>query len=83
MANKIRRNKKKTWLNGKITKIEENHKKKESRKFFEEVKNFRQHQVIKPIMCKNSDGNILIQTTEVLDRWKEHFQTLLNTNETI
>jgi hypothetical protein len=37
MANKICRNKKKKWLNDKIMRIEENHKKNEKRKFFEGI----------------------------------------------
>ena len=80
-ANKLCRNKKKNWLNGKINKMEENHKKNETRKFFEEVKNFKQQQIINPLMCKNAEGNILMQTTEVLNRWKEYFQILFGINK--
>ena len=79
-ANKICRSKKKKWLNEKLIKIKENYKKNESRKFFGEVKNFKQQQTVMPVMCKNADGNMLTQTADVLNRWREHFQTIFNYN---
>lgn len=71
----------KKWLNEKIIKIEENSSKNETRKCFEEVKNFKCQQSVSPMICKSANGNIQMQPSEVLDRWKEHFQTLLNINK--
>jgi hypothetical protein len=73
MANKMCRIKKKKWLNDKIMRIEENHKKNEKRKFFEGIKNTRQQGINTPILVKGSDGNIISQIEQVLNRWREYF----------
>jgi hypothetical protein len=48
MANKMCRNKQKKWLNDKIMRIEENHKKNETSQFFEGIKNTRQQGINTP-----------------------------------
>jgi hypothetical protein len=73
MANNMCRNKKKKWLNDKITRIEENHKHNETRKSFEGTKNTRKQQINTPILVKGSDGSIISQTEQVLNRWRECF----------
>jgi hypothetical protein len=62
--------KRKKWLNDKIMRIEENHKKNEM-KFFEGIKNTRQQGINTPILVKGSDGNIISQTEQVLNRCRE------------
>ena len=41
--------------------IEENHRRNETKKFFEVIWNFKQ-QVILPIICKDAQDNIISQT---------------------
>jgi hypothetical protein len=81
MVNNMCRNKKKKWLNDKITRIEENHKKNETRKFFEGIKNTRQQEINTPKLVKGSDGNIISQTEQVLNRWREYFCDTLNLSD--
>jgi len=46
-------------------------KRKETKKFFEEVKYFNQQQSPSPTNCKDSEGNVIIEQT--LKRWKNIF----------
>jgi hypothetical protein len=71
-----RKNKKK-WLNNKILQIENNCKKTETKKFFNQIKNFQQPQVRLPIFHRDTDGNIITQQNEVLIRWKDYFRNIL------
>jgi hypothetical protein len=70
--------KKKTWMNNKILQIEYNHKRNDARKFFQEIKTFKPQQSILPTTCKDTSGNTISQTDEVLARWKEYFPNLLS-----
>jgi hypothetical protein len=81
MANKMCRNKKKKWLNDKIMQIEENHRKNEKRKFLEGIKNTRKQGINTPILVKGSDGNIISQIEQVLNRWREYFCETLNLSD--
>jgi len=62
---------KKKWLSNKIIQTEENHRRNETKKFFEGIQNFKQ-QVTLPIIC-----NI------ILARWKDYFCTILDTSEAV
>jgi len=77
-ANVLIRWKKKAWMNNKILQIEHNHKRNDARKFFQETKTFKPQQTILPTTCKDTSGNIISQTDEVLTRWKEYFQNVLS-----
>jgi hypothetical protein len=61
--------------------IEENHKKNETRKFFGGIKNTRQQGLNTPILVKGSDGNIISQIEKVLNRWREYFCETLNLSD--
>jgi hypothetical protein len=63
-------------LNNKILQIEQNNK-KEIKKFYEEIKHFKQLQIILPTSCKDSGGNVILQIKDVLKRWKEYFCNIL------
>jgi hypothetical protein len=73
-ANKICRNKKKEWLNSKISQIEENFKKNEVTKFYKDAKELDKRQTNMPIQCKDGDGNIIIQKEKLLEIWKKYFR---------
>jgi hypothetical protein len=77
-ANVLIRQKKKIRLNNKIRQIEQNQKRNDARKFFQEIKTFKPQQVILPTACKDTSGNIISQIDELLARWKEYFQSLLS-----
>jgi len=75
-ANKICTQKKEKWLSNKIIQIEENHKRNETKNFFEGIWNFKQ-QVTLPIICKDAEDNIISQTDLILARLKDYFCTIL------
>jgi hypothetical protein len=78
-ANKICIQKKKKWLSSKITQIEENHRRNETKKFFEGIRNFKQ-QVTLPIICKDPENNVISQSDQILARWKDYFCEMFNTS---
>jgi len=65
-------------MNKKILQIEYNHKRNDTRKFFQEIKTFKTQQLILPTTCKDTSGNTVLKIGEVLKRWKEYFQNLLS-----
>ena len=77
-ANVLFRQKKNAWIKNKILQIEHNQKTNETRKFFQEIKIFKPQQIILPTTCKDSRGNTISQTDDVLARWKEYFQNILS-----
>jgi len=81
-ANVLIKRKKKAWMNNKILQIEYNHKINDARKLFQEIKTFKLQQSILPTTCKDTSGNTISQIDEVLARWKEYFQNLLNVSIT-
>jgi len=69
---------KKAWINNKILQIGHNQKRNDTRKFFQEIKTFKPQQIILPTTCKDTRGNTITQTDDVLARWKEYFQNILS-----
>jgi len=67
-ANVLIRQMKKAWMNNKLLQIEYNHKRNDARKFFQEIKTFKPQQSILPTTCKDTSGNMISQTDEVLAR---------------
>jgi hypothetical protein len=61
--------------------IEENHKKNETKKFSEGIKNVGQQGINTSILVKGSDGNVISQTEQVLYRWREYFCETLNLSD--
>jgi len=70
--------KKKEWINDTIRQIEENHKRNESRKFFSELKKLKQQNTSLPYMCKDENNIVITQMSQILNRWKDYFCTILN-----
>ena len=75
-ANKICTQKKKKYLSNKITQTEENHRRNETKKFFEGLRNYKQ--VTLPIICKDAEDNVISQPDLTLERWKDYFCKILN-----
>ena len=69
-------------LGNKIIQIEENHRRNETKNFFEGIWNFKQ-QIILPIICKDAEDNVISRTDLILARWKDYFCKILNTSEAI
>jgi hypothetical protein len=70
------------WLSNKIIQIEENHRRNETKRFFEGIWNFKQQATL-PIICKDAEDNVISQRDLILARWKDYFCKILNTSETI
>jgi hypothetical protein len=76
----MRATKKKEWINKTIRQIKENHKRNEPRKYFSEIKQVRQQNTGLPHICKDRNNILITQTDKTLNRWKEYFSTILNSN---
>ena len=62
--------------------MEENHKRNETKKISEGIRNFKQ-QIVLPIICKDVEDNVISQTDLILAIWKDYFCKILNTSEAI
>jgi hypothetical protein len=58
-ANKICRRKNKEWIERKIKEINETNRKKDTRKFYKDVRNLTTPSITTPLICKDKDGNTL------------------------
>lgn len=77
-ANKICRKKKKAMLTKKIEGIEEMSQQNAIRAFYRETNWFRKGYQPRLTGCKDKQGRLLDNETDIANRWKEHFQELLN-----
>jgi sorting nexin-29 len=64
-----------------LDEIEELQSMNESRKFFNAVKFARKKFQPRVAICKAKSGELLCSQSQVLDRWREHFQETLNVGE--
>ena len=69
--------KEKKWLSNKITQTEENHRRNETKKFFEGIRNYKQQATL-PIIYKDAEDNVISQPDLILERWKDYFCKILN-----
>ncbi|XP_038106367.1 uncharacterized protein LOC119766064 [Culex quinquefasciatus] len=53
----------------------------ESRKFYEKVNRSRKGFVPRADACRDNEGNLIVNKSEVLDRWKQYFNEHLNGDE--
>ena len=60
--------------------VEENHRRNETKKFFEGLWNFKQ-EVTLPIICKDAEDNVISQLDRILARWKVYFCKMFNISE--
>lgn len=68
-----------------IADVEEAHSMNESRKFFKAIQHTKKAFYARVSVCKGKDGSLVCSKDGVLERWKEHFDELLNagTDESI
>lgn len=74
------RRKKREYYENLLKQIEEDHKNNEIRNLYKGVKKERRGYQSRPICCKDKEGQIIAGEEEVLHRWKEYFDQLLNGN---
>ena len=77
-ANRICRRKKKDWTEGKIKEIKETYRKRETRKFYKDVRNLSNLPIVTTLVCNDTDGNILSERKQILERWQQYFKELLS-----
>uniref|UniRef100_A0A8D8SWI4 Craniofacial development protein 2 n=1 Tax=Cacopsylla melanoneura TaxID=428564 RepID=A0A8D8SWI4_9HEMI len=75
---KLLRQKKRRWLNGLITRAEEDRTRNNSRDFYRTLRFFSKEYKPKAYGVKDKDGHLIMQQKEGLERWKEYFEGLLN-----
>jgi hypothetical protein len=62
-----------------ISEVQEAHSMNESRKFYKAINTTKKSFHARVSVCKRKDGSLVCDKEGVLDRWKEHFDELLNT----
>ena len=61
-----------------ICDVQEAHSMNESRKYYKAINNAKKSFHARVSVCKRNDGSLVCDKEGVLDRWKEHFNELLN-----
>jgi hypothetical protein len=53
---------------------------KEIRQFYQNTNSIRKEFKPNSLLCKDKRGNIIAQTVDMLERWAQHFEKVLNPN---
>jgi hypothetical protein len=77
IAIKLCRRKKREMWNKKIEEIKGTNIKKNTRKFYKEVKEMRKDYQQQNVICKDAKGKILTEEKGILLRWQQYFRLLL------
>lgn len=75
---RLMRRKKREYVKGLLEKAENDQRTNNTKEFFKSIKHFRKGYIPNTYGVKDKEGQILTQKTQVIDRWKEYFQELLN-----
>jgi hypothetical protein len=67
----------------KTKEINETNRKRDTRKFYKDVRNLSHLPIVRTLVCKEKDGNILLEKKQILERWQLYFKELLNQTEQI
>ena len=59
---------KKKWIEGKIKQLNETNRKRDTRKFYKDVRNLSNLPTVTTLVCKDKDGNILSEKRQILER---------------
>lgn len=78
----IHRKKKRKFENDRLLEIELCREHKETKTFYKFVNNERKSFKPRTNLCRDPRGNILTSKDEILNRWSNHFSSLLNGNNT-
>ena len=79
-AHRICRNKKRTYVNNKLQKMEKDFNESRSHSAFKMIKNIKRGFVGRTVLCKDDDGNIIGDDDKIRRRWKQYFEGLLNSH---
>jgi hypothetical protein len=71
-------NKKREYLKGKINELETNNKNKDVRDLYKGINEFKKGYQPRINVIKDENGNLLADPQNVLDRWKNFFNQVLN-----
>jgi hypothetical protein len=77
-ANRTCRRKKKEWIERKIEEINETNRKKDTRKFYKDIRNLTNLPTTMTLVCKDKGGNMLSKKKKIPERWQQYFKELLN-----
>jgi hypothetical protein len=61
--------------------IEDAHKQKETRKFFQDIRAFQNDKSPPIFICRDENSTLKTDKQEVLDRWKQRFVELMKTDK--
>lgn len=75
---RICRNEKRKHIENKIKEIEQKFVNKEIKNFYQEVKRHKKGPQQKIHFIKDKNGQIITNEEEIVERWKEHFEGMLN-----
>uniref|UniRef100_A0A8D8V6E2 Craniofacial development protein 2 n=1 Tax=Cacopsylla melanoneura TaxID=428564 RepID=A0A8D8V6E2_9HEMI len=85
-AKRILKKKKKDSMTDKIKEIEHLNREGEQRKFYQAIKKTQKEFQPRVRGCRNDDGTVEMDESKVIEKWKTHFEILLNQdceNETV
>lgn len=77
-ATKLCRKKKREWEKAKLLEIEELSRNKDVRGMYMKIKDEKNGFQARPHMCENKQGELIAESSRVLERWAEYFEELLN-----
>ncbi|XP_039452865.2 uncharacterized protein LOC120431811 [Culex pipiens pallens] len=75
---RIHRRKEREYDETVLAEAEAQYNANDKRRFYATVNGVRRKTTPSPVMCNDTEGNLLTDKTAVAARWKEHFQQLLN-----
>ena len=79
-ATKVCRKKKREWEKRKLIEIEELAKEGNIRGMYMRIKEEKNGFQARSHMCENNDGELITENSQVLERWAEYFENVLNTD---
>jgi len=77
---KIHKKRKREWEKKQLEELQDLYCTREVRKFYSKVKETKKEYEPRVNICKAKDGSIICNQNEVLARWNEYFNDLLNKN---
>ena len=75
----ICKKKKKEWLNNKIKEIDNANMKNMTRKFYKDLKYYNKCPLNQIGTCKDIQGKLISDNNQILRRWEQYFNSILNT----
>jgi len=77
---KINKKRKREWEKKQLEELQNLYETREARKLSSKIRETKKEFKPRVNICKTKDGSIICDQNEVLTRWNEHFDNLLNKN---